>query len=122
MRQVRKGAWQEHYDGVRGFCPLGDAKRALLAEHVLAPEGFEEALRFEADGLAVLVLALRGADGSFTAVEKGRPNPQAVAGAAAVVTDTAGRVLLCRSTKGMVGRVGTTRSCSRTSAGSGAVW
>uniref|UniRef100_A0AAU2W2K0 NUDIX hydrolase n=1 Tax=Streptomyces sp. NBC_00008 TaxID=2903610 RepID=A0AAU2W2K0_9ACTN len=62
-------------------------------------EGFEEVLRFEAEGLAVLVL--RGSGGSFTAVEKGRPNPQAVAGAAAVVTDAAGRVLLGRSTKGM---------------------
>ncbi|WP_073736226.1 class I SAM-dependent methyltransferase [Streptomyces sp. CB02488] len=234
MRQVRKEAWQEHYEGGRGFRPLCDAERTLLAEHVPAPEGgraldagcgtgelavalagmgyqvdaadfaeaalvraraeyatvpgvrwlhvdlehcglpglsgppeggeggydlvtlrlsvaflrnrssllralgarlraggaivvitpvmehtpperrhialdenelssitdgFEEALRFEAEGLAVLVL--RGSGGSFTAMEKGRPNPQAVAGAAAVVTDAAGRVLLGRSAKGM---------------------
>ncbi|MFJ3590784.1 methyltransferase, FxLD system [Streptomyces sp. NPDC090231] len=234
MRQVRKEAWQEHYEGGRGFRPLCDAERTLLAEHVPAPEGgraldagcgtgelavalagmgyqvdaadfaeaalvraraeyatvpgvrwlhvdlehcglpglpgppeggeggydlvtlrlsvaflrnrssllralgarlraggaivvitpvvehtsperrhialdenelssitdgFEEALRFEAEGLAVLVL--RGSGGSFTALEKGRPNPQAVAGAAAVVTDAAGRVLLGRSVKGM---------------------
>src|ERR1044072_393612 len=35
------------------------------------------------------------------AVEKGRPTPQAVFGACAVVTDAARRVLLGRSTRGM---------------------
>ncbi|MFF3394770.1 methyltransferase, FxLD system [Streptomyces sp. NPDC002669] len=62
-------------------------------------DGFEEASRFDAQGLAVLVL--RGPGGSFTAVEKGRPAPQAVMGAAAVVTNAAGHVLLGRSTRGM---------------------
>ncbi|MFG3527421.1 class I SAM-dependent methyltransferase [Streptomyces sp. NPDC047917] len=62
-------------------------------------DGFEEAMRFDAQGLAVLVL--RGAGGSFTAVEKGRPDPQAVVGAAAVVTNASGEVLLGRSARGM---------------------
>ncbi|MEU8625057.1 methyltransferase, FxLD system [Streptomyces sp. NPDC048669] len=62
-------------------------------------DGFEEATRFDVDGLAVLVL--RGPGGAFIAVEKGRPTPQAVMGAAAVLTDASGRVLLGRSTKGM---------------------
>ncbi|MEV7715821.1 methyltransferase, FxLD system [Streptomyces sp. NPDC088184] len=231
MKQVREDTWQKHYDAGRGFRPLGDAERALLAEHVPAPEGgraldvgsgtgelaaeparmgyrvdaidftpgalvraraehpetrgvrwlcldiehdplpspptgeeggydlvtlrlsaafiqarsrvlralgarlrergavvvitpvvdhtpqerrhialdedeisqitdgFEEATRFDAQGLAVLVL--RGADGSFTAVEKGRPAPQAVMGAAAVVTNASCDVLLGRSIRGM---------------------
>ncbi|MFE3944811.1 methyltransferase, FxLD system [Streptomyces sp. NPDC059118] len=62
-------------------------------------DGFEEAARFDAQGLAVLVL--RGAGGSFTAVEKGRPAPQAVMGVAAVVTNASGDVLLGRSIRGM---------------------
>ncbi|MFB7852939.1 NUDIX domain-containing protein [Streptomyces sp. NPDC056053] len=62
-------------------------------------DGFEEASRFDVEGLAVLVL--RGPGGSFTAVEKGWPAPQAVMGAAAVVTNAAGHVLLGRSTRGM---------------------
>ncbi|MFE9491795.1 NUDIX domain-containing protein [Streptomyces sp. NPDC006641] len=231
MKHVRKGTWQKHYDAGQGFRPLSDAERALLAEHVPAPEGgraldvgsgtgelavelarmgyhvdavdftrgalvraraehpeaqgvrwlcldiehdplpsppegeeggydlvtlrlsaafiqarsrvlralgtqlrdggavvvitpvvehtpqgrrhialdedelsqitdgFEEAARFDAQGLAVLVL--RGAGGSFTAVEKGRPAPQAVMGAAAVVTNASGDVLLGRSIRGM---------------------
>ncbi|MFF8618204.1 methyltransferase, FxLD system [Streptomyces sp. NPDC015350] len=62
-------------------------------------DGFEEASRFDVQGLAVLVL--RRAGGSFTAAEKGRPTPQAVMGAAAVVTNAAGHVLLGRSARGM---------------------
>ncbi|MER7980430.1 bifunctional class I SAM-dependent methyltransferase/NUDIX hydrolase [Streptomyces sp. NPDC095817] len=62
-------------------------------------DGFEYAERLDAGGLAVLLL--RGPAGSFSAQEKGRPEPQAVFGAAAVVTDAFGRVLLGRSTQGM---------------------
>ncbi|MCX4826479.1 methyltransferase, FxLD system [Streptomyces sp. NBC_01142] len=62
-------------------------------------DGFEHVERFDAEGLAVL--ALRGPAGSFSAEEKLRPEPQAVFGAAMVVTDAFGRVLLGRSTRGM---------------------
>lgn len=62
-------------------------------------DGFEDVAQFGAEGLAVLVL--RGPAGSFSAQEKGRPEPQAVFGAAAVVTDAFGRVLLGRATRGM---------------------
>ncbi|GGZ22072.1 bifunctional class I SAM-dependent methyltransferase/NUDIX hydrolase [Streptomyces nitrosporeus] len=68
-------------------------------ELVLLTEGFEEAVRFDAAGMAVLVLRKPG--GSFASLEKGRPGPQAVAGAAAVVTDPSGRVLLGRSVRNM---------------------
>ncbi|MFJ1954554.1 methyltransferase, FxLD system [Streptomyces microflavus] len=65
----------------------------------LLAEGFGEVSRFDAEGLAVLVL--RAPDGKVLVVERGRPAPQAVFGASAVVTDTEGRVLLGRSTRGM---------------------
>ncbi|MFD5193165.1 hypothetical protein ACFWMU_34520 [Streptomyces sp. NPDC058357] len=39
MKHVRKGTRQKHYDVGQGFRPLSDAERALLAEHVPAPEG-----------------------------------------------------------------------------------
>ncbi|MFF3563691.1 methyltransferase, FxLD system [Streptomyces sp. NPDC002574] len=65
----------------------------------LLAEGFEQVERFDAGRLAALVL--RGAGRSFTPVEKRRPTPQAVFGAAMAVTDPAGRVLLGRSTRGM---------------------
>ncbi|MFD0623103.1 NUDIX domain-containing protein [Streptomyces sanglieri] len=68
-------------------------------ELVALTDGFENVERFDAAGLAVLVL--RGTGGSFSAQEKLRPAPQAVLGAAVVVTDAYGRVLLGRSTRGM---------------------
>ncbi|MER8091561.1 NUDIX domain-containing protein [Streptomyces sp. NPDC087532] len=68
-------------------------------ELVTLTDGFGHVERFDAEGLAVLVL--RGPAGSFSAEEKLRPEPQAVLGAATVVTDTFGRVLLGRSTRGM---------------------
>ncbi|MFJ6695370.1 methyltransferase, FxLD system [Streptomyces sp. NPDC091272] len=55
--------------------------------------------RFDTDNLAVLIL--QGRRGSFSAEEKSRPGPQAVFGAAVIVTDTFGRVLLGRSTRDM---------------------
>ncbi|MGW7587643.1 methyltransferase, FxLD system [Streptomyces rubiginosohelvolus] len=64
----------------------------------LLAEGFADVSRFDAEGLAVLVL--RAPDGEVLVVECGRPAPQAVFGASAVVTDTEGRVLLGRSTRG----------------------
>jgi protein-L-isoaspartate(D-aspartate) O-methyltransferase len=68
-------------------------------ELVLLGEGFTQVERFEAEGLAVLVL--RGPGKPFTAVERGRPGPTAVFGSAAVVTDGNGRVLLGRRIGGM---------------------
>ncbi|MFI0776246.1 NUDIX domain-containing protein [Streptomyces sp. NPDC021212] len=65
----------------------------------LVAEGWEQAEQYDADGLAFLVL--RAPQQGFTAVEKGRPTPQAVLGACVVITHTAGRVLLGRSTRGM---------------------
>ncbi|WP_217231300.1 methyltransferase, FxLD system [Streptomyces anulatus] len=62
-------------------------------------DGFGHVEQFDAEGLAVLVL--RGPAELFSAQEKGRPEPQAVFGAAVVVTDMFGRVLLGRSTRGM---------------------
>ncbi|MEU1788099.1 methyltransferase, FxLD system [Streptomyces sparsogenes] len=78
-----------------------ERRRTALDERELAAltDGFEHAERFDAEGLALLVL--RGPAGSFSAVEKPRPEPQAVFGAAAVVTDASGRVLLGRSTRDM---------------------
>ncbi|MBK6044637.1 methyltransferase, FxLD system [Streptomyces sp. MBT55] len=67
-------------------------------ELALVAEGFGEVSRFDAEGLAVLML--RAPDGEVLVVERGRPAPQAVLGASAVVTDTEGRVLLGRSTRG----------------------
>ncbi|MEU6160317.1 NUDIX domain-containing protein [Streptomyces sp. NPDC047130] len=62
-------------------------------------EGWEWADRFDADGQAFVVL--RGPVASWWPLEKGPLKPQAVFGAAAVVTDERGRVLLGRSTRGM---------------------
>lgn len=65
----------------------------------LLAEGWKQSNRFDADGLVVLVL--RGPGEEFTAVEKSRPEPEAVLGACAVVTNSAGRVLLGRSASSM---------------------
>lgn len=77
-----------------------ERRHIALDENELAAitDGFEDVEQFDAEGLAVLVL--RGPAG-FSAEEKLRPEPQAVFGAAVVVTDTFGRVLLGRSTRGM---------------------
>ncbi|MFJ9623320.1 class I SAM-dependent methyltransferase [Streptomyces sp. NPDC101181] len=58
----------------------------------LLSEGFDSVARFDAEGLAVLVL--RGTADEVSVVERGRPVSQAVFGASAVVTDGEGRVLL----------------------------
>ncbi|MER5479626.1 methyltransferase, FxLD system [Streptomyces sp. NPDC002734] len=78
----------------------GERRHIALDEDELSAlsDGFGRSERFDADGLAVLVL---GGPGAFAAVEKARPVPQAVFGAAVVVTDASGRVLLGRSTRGM---------------------
>ncbi|MFE7567276.1 methyltransferase, FxLD system [Streptomyces sp. NPDC057539] len=78
-----------------------ERRHIALDENELAAltDGFEHVEQFDAEGLAVLVL--RGPAGSFSAEEKLRPEPQAVFGAAVVVTDTFGRVLLGRSTRGI---------------------
>ncbi|MET7912493.1 methyltransferase, FxLD system [Streptomyces avermitilis] len=78
-----------------------ERRHIALDEKELASltDGFQHVEQFDAEGLAVLVL--RGPAGSFSAEEKGRPEPQAVFGAAVVVTEAFGRVLLGRSTRGM---------------------
>ncbi|GAB2442597.1 methyltransferase, FxLD system [Streptomyces incanus] len=78
-----------------------ERRHIALDENELAAltDGFATCERFDAEGLAVLVL--HGSAGSFSAEEKQRPEPQAVFGAAVVVTDVSGRVLLGRSTQGM---------------------
>ncbi|MFJ7416231.1 methyltransferase, FxLD system [Streptomyces sp. NPDC098077] len=68
-------------------------------ELTLLSDGFGEVSRFDAEGLAMLML--RAPDGKVAVVERGRPTPQAVFGVSAVVTDAQGRVLLGRSTRGM---------------------
>ncbi|MFD5723380.1 NUDIX domain-containing protein [Streptomyces sp. NPDC127036] len=62
-------------------------------------DGFLHAERFDAMGLPVLLL--HGPAGTFSAQEKGRPAPEAAFGAAVVITDAFGRVLLGRATRGM---------------------
>ncbi|MFB6784788.1 hypothetical protein ACFCX0_48015 [Streptomyces sp. NPDC056352] len=78
-----------------------ERRHIALDEYELATltDGFGHVERFNAEGLAMLVL--RGPAGTFSAQEKLRPEPQAVCGAAVVVTDAFGRVLLGRSTRGM---------------------
>ncbi|MEU0693059.1 methyltransferase, FxLD system [Streptomyces niveus] len=83
----------EHTPAERRHIALDTGEIAALTD------GFRHVARFDVEDLAVLVL--RGGDGSFSVEEKGRPEPQAVFGAAAVVTDASGRVLLGRSTRGM---------------------
>ncbi|WP_240799302.1 class I SAM-dependent methyltransferase [Streptomyces sp. A0958] len=72
----------EHTPEARRHIAPDEDELSLLAD------GFDEAERFDAEGLALLVL--RGPGGSFTAVEKLRPAPQAVLGATAVVTNQRG--------------------------------
>ncbi|MER6271661.1 methyltransferase, FxLD system [Streptomyces sp900105755] len=83
----------EHTPEERRHIALDESELAALTD------GFEQVERFDAQGLAVLVL--RGPASSFSSEEKRRPEPQAVFGAAVVVTDASGRVLLGRSTRGM---------------------
>ncbi|MEU9416021.1 methyltransferase, FxLD system [Streptomyces sp. NPDC048272] len=82
----------EHTAAERRHVALDEAELDALTA------GFEEVTRCNTEGLAVVVL--RG-PGVFRSQEKGRPEPQAVFGASAVVTDASGRVLLGRSTRGM---------------------
>ncbi|MEU5599919.1 methyltransferase, FxLD system [Streptomyces sp. NPDC020298] len=83
----------EHTAEERRHIALDEGEIAALTD------GFDRVERFDAEGLAVL--ALRGPAASFCAEEKLRPEPQAIFGAAAVVTDARGRVLLGRSSRGM---------------------
>ncbi|MEV6536263.1 NUDIX domain-containing protein [Streptomyces sp. NPDC051639] len=83
----------EHTPDERRHIALDESELAALTD------GFEQVERFDAQSLAVLIL--RGPASSFSAEEKRRPEPQAVFGAAVVVTDAFGRVLLGRSTRGM---------------------
>ena len=66
----------------------------------LLTAGWEQVQRFDADGLAMVLL--RGPrQGQAEVAEKERPTAHAVTGACAVVTDGSGRVLLGRSTSNM---------------------
>lgn len=77
----------------RRHIALDDDEISLLAV------GWSHAERYERDGLAFVVL--RGPKSFLEAVEKVRPEPQAVLGSCAVVTNAAGQVLLGRSPDGM---------------------
>ncbi|MEV5877963.1 methyltransferase, FxLD system [Streptomyces sp. NPDC052101] len=69
-------------------------------ELTLAAAGWTTADRFDADGLAVLVLR-HPATGPVAFADKQRPTPQGLIGAGVVVTDEEGRVLLGRSARGV---------------------
>lgn len=85
---------------VAAHTPRERRRIALDEEEIgLLVRGWQEAERFDVEGLAVLVL--RGPVDTWTAAEKGRPEPHAALGACAVVTDACGRVLLGRSRHGM---------------------
>ncbi|WP_019070745.1 methyltransferase, FxLD system [Streptomyces hokutonensis] len=74
---------------------------ALAEDEIsLLSASWERVQRFDADGLAMMVL--RGPRlNQIALAEKDRPSVHAVTGACAVVTDAHGRVLLGRSTSGM---------------------
>ncbi|MFF5157871.1 hypothetical protein ACFY3N_16720 [Streptomyces sp. NPDC000348] len=74
----RKGAAIPLQECAEGLVGVRQGEPAALSD------GFAACERFDAEGLAVLVL--RGPGGSFGAEEKQWPEPQAVFGAAAVVT------------------------------------
>ncbi|MGW3104533.1 bifunctional class I SAM-dependent methyltransferase/NUDIX hydrolase [Streptomyces sp. NPDC001100] len=81
--------------------PAGKRDIALDEDEIsLLSAGWEQVRRFDADGLALVILRGPRRDHAI-AVEKNRPAPHAVTGACAVVTDADGRVLLGRSTSGM---------------------
>ncbi|MFE5857518.1 class I SAM-dependent methyltransferase [Streptomyces sp. NPDC056500] len=44
MGYVIQGEWDQHYTDGKGFRPLGDVERAVLAEHAPAPKGGGRAL------------------------------------------------------------------------------
>ncbi|MFE0055395.1 methyltransferase, FxLD system [Streptomyces sp. NPDC059003] len=69
-------------------------------EIALATAGWAAAERFDADGMAVLVLR-EPAAGPVSFADKRRPAPQGLIGAGVVVTDEQGRVLLGRSVRGV---------------------
>ncbi|MFG2358846.1 NUDIX domain-containing protein [Streptomyces sp. NPDC048521] len=87
--------------------PVADAVPASRRDIALDEEeigllcaGWESAERYDADGLAVLVL--RGPSPAPPgSAGKGRPSPHALTGAGVVVTDRAGRVLLGWSVRGV---------------------
>ncbi|MEU9479987.1 NUDIX domain-containing protein [Streptomyces sp. NPDC048191] len=87
--------------------PVADAvpedRRAIALDEEeigLLRAGWTSAARYDADGLAMLVL--RGpSPGAPAYTGKGRPSPHALTGAGVVVTDAAGRVLLGWSVRGV---------------------
>ncbi|MEU5578867.1 bifunctional class I SAM-dependent methyltransferase/NUDIX hydrolase [Streptomyces huasconensis] len=83
----------EHTPQERRHIALNEDELAALTD------GFGHVERSSVQRLAVL--SLRAPAASFSLEEKGRPEPQAVFGAAAVITDASGRVLLGRSSHGM---------------------
>ncbi|TQF08111.1 NUDIX domain-containing protein [Kitasatospora acidiphila] len=70
--------WEQHYADGRGLRPLGDCERALLAEHVPAPEGGGRALDVGcgtgelAAHLVGLGYAVDGVDFAASALERAR--------------------------------------------------
>lgn len=79
-----------------------DRRRIALDDEEIAQltSGWEHAQQYAADDLAFIVM--RGPQNSYEAVEKDRrPQPQAVLGSCAVVTNEADRVLLGRTPDGI---------------------
>jgi protein-L-isoaspartate(D-aspartate) O-methyltransferase len=99
--QLREGGAVVVITPLAANTPAGKRDIALDENEIsVLSAGWERVHRFDADGLAVVVL--RGPRLNQVAVaEKGRPSVHAVTGACAVVTDAGGRVLLGRSTSGM---------------------
>ncbi|MEE1823802.1 methyltransferase, FxLD system [Streptomyces sp. BE20] len=85
MAYVRE-EWEEHYAGGRGFRPLGDSERALLAEHTPAPEAGGRALDLGcgtgelAAHLAGLGYTVDAVDFAASAVERARAEHDGVEG------------------------------------------
>ncbi|MFF3013800.1 methyltransferase, FxLD system [Streptomyces sp. NPDC057939] len=87
MGYVVREEWQQHYADGKGFRPLGDAERVLLAEHVRAPESGGRALDVGsgtgelAIHLTTLGYEVDAVDFAFSAIERARrehPEPEGV--------------------------------------------
>ncbi|WP_033282784.1 bifunctional class I SAM-dependent methyltransferase/NUDIX hydrolase [Streptomyces sp. NRRL F-525] len=84
---------EEAGDGRRSIALDDEEIRALCGSWAVAE-------RFDADGLAFVVLR-DPAPGAVTCAGKKRPSPHALTGAGVVVTDSAGRILLGWSVRGV---------------------
>ncbi|MFF6786860.1 methyltransferase, FxLD system [Streptomyces sp. NPDC012510] len=100
-RRLREGGAIVVITPLAANTPADRQDIALDEEEIsLLASGWEQIQRFDADGLAVLILRGPRQEHAKPA-EKERPTTHAVTGACAVVTDGNGRVLLGRSTSNM---------------------